>query len=153
LFDYQTLMMEKTMKRPAVLLFTTMIMTFFSASLAADVMSLRGDALTSMAKEPTRNQVMNVKGGIERSYAQQPPMVPHATDSYRIDLRNNGCLKCHSETTYEKENAPKIGDSHYLDRDGKQLPHLSSRRYFCNQCHVPQEGAEPLVQNSFTGAK
>ncbi|MBA1331475.1 nitrate reductase, partial [Candidatus Endoriftia persephone str. Guaymas] len=25
--------------------------------------------------------------------------------------------------------------------------------YFCNQCHAPQVGAEPLVQNMFEGAK
>jgi cytochrome c-type protein NapB len=40
-----------------------------------------------------------------------------------------------------------------VDRDGKVLDMLSSRRYFCTQCHVAQEDAKPLVQNTFTGAK
>jgi cytochrome c-type protein NapB len=147
------LMMEKTMKK-SVLIFIVMIVgPFFSASVTADVMSLRGDDLLSMAKEPARTKVINVEGGIERSFEQQPPMIPHAVDTYTIDLKNNGCMKCHSEETYEKEKAPKIGDSHYVDRDGKVLSKLSSRRYFCNQCHVAQEDAEPLVQNNFTGAK
>jgi cytochrome c-type protein NapB len=146
-------MLEKTMNKPLRLLVVTLIAPFFSAAGAADVTSLRGDDLMNMAKEPARTKVMNVEGGFERSYEQQPPMVPHATNTYTIDLKNNGCLKCHSEETYEKEKAPKIGDSHYLDRDGKKLPHLSSRRYFCNQCHAPQEGAEPLVQNNFSGSR
>jgi cytochrome c-type protein NapB len=80
-------------------------------------------------------------------------MVPHAVDTYTIDLKNNGCMKCHSAATYEKEKAPKVADSHYVDRDGKVLDKLSSRRYFCTQCHVAQEDAKPLVQNTFTGAK
>jgi len=105
------------------------------------------------SKEPPRAKVMNVEGGIERSYKQQPPMVPHAVDTYTIDLKNNGCLKCHSEATYEKEKAPKIGDSHYVGRDGKVHKTLSSRRYFCTQCHVAQENVEPLVTNKFVGAK
>ena len=80
-------------------------------------------------------------------------MVPHAVDTYTIDLKNNGCLKCHSDTTYEKEKAPKIGDSHYVTRDGKVQKTISSRRYFCNQCHVAQEDVQPLVKNQFAGAK
>lgn len=141
------------MKKPVLVLFLTMIAPFFSASINADVVSLRGDEILSTSKVPPKAKVMNVEGGIERSYKQQPPMVPHAVDTYTIDLKNNGCLKCHSEATYEKEKAPKIGDSHYLDRDGKLLPTLSSRRYFCNQCHVAQEGVEPMVKNNFAGAK
>jgi nitrate reductase (cytochrome), electron transfer subunit len=27
--------------------------------------------------------------------------------------------------------------------------HLSPRRYFCTQCHVPQADAKPLVGNTF----
>jgi cytochrome c-type protein NapB len=146
-------MMEKTMKKPVLILLVTMSAPFFSASINADVISLRGDEILSTSKEPIKAKVMNVEGGIERSYKQQPPMVPHAVDTYTINLKNNGCLKCHSETTYEKEKAPKIGDSHYMDRDGKVLPTISSRRYFCNQCHVAQEGVEPMVKNNFAGAK
>ena len=26
---------------------------------------------------------------------------------------------------------------------------MSPRRYFCNQCHVPQSDAKPLVGNTF----
>jgi len=29
---------------------------------------------------------------------------------------------------------------------------VSTRRYFCMQCHVPQEPVQPLVGNSFRNA-
>ncbi len=118
------------------------------------IASLRGtQSLTDMSSDPAKRKLMVVEGGIERSYSEQPPMVPHEVDKYEVTLKNNGCLKCHSEKTYEKEKAPKIGDSHYFDRDGKQLDTLSSRRYFCGQCHAPQLTGDPLVNNAFEGRK
>ena len=96
------------MKKPVLILFVTMIAPFFSASINADVISLRGDEILSTSKEPIKAKVMNVEGGIERSYKQQPPMVPHAVDTYAIDLKNNGCMKCHSETTYERRRRPRL---------------------------------------------
>jgi cytochrome c-type protein NapB len=146
-------MMEKTMKKPVLIIILTLVTMFFTASAIADVQSLRGDDLTNMAKKPSKKKIISVEGGIERSFKEQPPMIPHTVDKYEVNLKNNGCLKCHSEKTYEKEKAPKIGDSHYIDRDGKVLDTLSSRRYFCSQCHTTQVGAEPLVQNSFVGVK
>lgn len=141
------------MKKIAFLTIAAMTTLFLSSGLLADIQSLRGDKLDTMAKKPANMKIVNIKGGIERSYKLQPPMVPHEVDKYTIDIKNNGCMKCHSETTYEKEKAPKVGDSHYKDRDGKVLKTISSRRYFCNQCHAPQMGADPLVQNNFQGAK
>ena len=37
--------------------------------------------------------------------------------------------------------------SHYMDRDGNFLAEISPRRYFCEQCHVVQFDAKPLVEN------
>lgn len=141
------------MKKPVLIILLTVVTMFFTASAIADVQSLRGDDLTSMAKKPSKKKIISVEGGIERSFKEQPPMIPHTVDKYEVNLKNNGCLSCHSEKTYEKEKAPKVGDSHYIDRDGKVLDTLSSRRYFCSQCHTTQVGAEPLVQNSFVGLK
>jgi cytochrome c-type protein NapB len=36
-----------------------------------------------------------------------------------------------------------------MNREGKVLAQVSTRRYFCLQCHVAQEAAKPLVGNSF----
>ncbi len=126
---------------------------FTAAAMAGNLDTLRGQGIDAMSKKPEKTRVVVVEGGIQRSFEKQPPMVPHKVDNYRIDLRNNGCMKCHSEKTYQQEKAPKIGDSHYVTRDGKTLDSLSSRRYFCNQCHAPQMNAQPLVQNTFQGAK
>jgi len=142
------------MKKTASMIIAAMSVLLYSVSaLSADVKSLRGDDIASQAKAPERLEVMNVKGGIERSYKLQPPMVPHEVDKYEINLKVNGCLSCHSESTYQEKKAPKVGDSHYATRDGQVLEHISSRRYFCTQCHAPQVGADPLVQNNFQGAK
>ena len=68
-----------------------------------------------------------------------------------ITLEENQCLTCHGPDVYKKKNAPKIGDSHFLDRDGKKLATTSALRHNCVQCHVPQVDAPPLVENSFKG--
>ncbi len=141
------------MKKFATVTITAMSLLLYSASALSEVKSLRGDDLQAMAKKPERAEIMNVKGGIARSYKLQPPMVPHEVDKYEINLKVNGCLTCHSETTYEEKHAPKVGDSHYETRDGKVLETISTRRWFCNQCHAPQLSADPLVQNNFQGAK
>ncbi|MEJ2453393.1 MAG: nitrate reductase cytochrome c-type subunit [Candidatus Thiodiazotropha sp.] len=142
------------MNKFATVTITAMSVLLYSASALSDeVKSLRGDELQAMAKKTERVEIMNVKGGIARSYKQQPPMVPHEVDKYEINLKVNGCLTCHSETTYEEKHAPKVGDSHYESRDGKLLETISNRRWFCNQCHAPQLSADPLVQNNFQGAK
>jgi cytochrome c-type protein NapB len=141
------------MKKMTILTLAAMIALLFSPAAPADVKSLRGDELTAMAKKTERMKIMEVKGGIERSYKQQPPMVPHEVDKYEVNLKVNGCLDCHSETTYEEKKAPKVGDSHYETRDGKILKTISSRRYFCNQCHAHQMNTDPLVQNNFQGVK
>ena len=39
--------------------------------------------------------------------------------------------------------------THYMDRDDQFLATISSRRYFCNQCHVVQTDAPVLVNNTF----
>ncbi len=144
----------KMKKMSAMLMVALSAALFTTAAVSGSVVSLRGDqGIDAMSKKPDRTKVMTVEGGIERSFEKQPPMVPHKVDKYRIDLRNNGCMKCHSEKTYEKEKAPKVGDSHYVTRDGKTLDSLSSRRYFCNQCHATQMNAQPLVKNTFQGVK
>ena len=36
-----------------------------------------------------------------------------------------------------------------MDRDGNVRGDVSPRRYFCTQCHVPQDEVKPLVENRF----
>jgi len=121
--------------------------TAFSSSIS----SLRGDnALDSEAKDFGKVKQIKTKDGIERNWDLQPPSIPHDISKERISLKENTCLKCHSKANYEKEKAPVVGDSHFLDRNGKELPKISSRRYFCVQCHTPQADLKPLVENTFS---
>ncbi len=141
-------------KKIVTLLAVCVVMMFTGGAIAGAVDSLRlGQDLQDMSKEPAKKKQMVVEGGIERSYAIQPPVIPHSIDKDKINLKGNTCMNCHSEKTYEKKKAPKAGDTHYVNRDGKVTETVASRRYFCDQCHAPQVNAEPLVENTFQGAK
>ncbi len=84
-----------------------------------------------------------------RSYAMQPPTIPHKTDNYQVDRFANKCMTCHSRTRAPETQATPISINHYQDRDGNFLADVSPRRYFCEQCHVVQMETEPIVKNRF----
>lgn len=84
-----------------------------------------------------------------RAYRHQPPLIPHAVDQYQIDTNANQCLGCHDWSNAGERDAPTLSMTHYLDREGRQLDEIAGTRWFCNQCHVPQADAEPLVDNTF----
>ncbi|GAB3553792.1 hypothetical protein GCM10027343_41040 [Noviherbaspirillum agri] len=91
---------------------------------------------------------------ITRTFSTQPPVVPHAVDKFdEINLEGNQCLECHSAAMAKKSNAPMIGESHFIDREGKKHADATPARYNCTQCHVPQVDAPPLVDNTFKGDK
>mgnify|MGYP006280700975 CR=1 FL=1 len=127
-----------------------------TVSMAGEVKSLRGDqALDKESVRPGRARPEEARGGFERSWREQPPMIPHDISKDRITLQNNSCLKCHSKENYKEEDAPLAGkdDSHFTNRDGEVLDSVAQRRWFCNQCHAPQLSAQPLVENTFQGRK
>ena len=85
---------------------------------------------------------------IERTYKEQPPLVPHAMNNFDdISLEENQCLSCHGLDKYKEKNAPKVGDSHFMP----DKTTVSMARYQCTTCHVPQVDAAPLVENAFVG--
>lgn len=89
---------------------------------------------------------------IARTFSTQPPVIPHAVERFdEITLEANQCLECHSAATYKENKAPMIGESHFIDRDGKKHQEAAAARYNCTQCHVPQVDAPPLVDNVFKG--
>jgi len=119
-------------------------------TLAEEVKSLRGSTdieAASNAVEIKKN--INDKGPITRDYVQQPPLIPHKIKGYKINLKFNKCLTCHSWANYQKSGATKVSLTHFSGRDGEALSNVSPRRYFCTQCHVPQADVKPLVENSF----
>lgn len=88
-------------------------------------------------------------GGFGRAYRQQPPLIPHKTDGYQITTTNNACMNCHDWPGHIDAKAPKVSETHYVDREGVRLDKVAGTRYFCQQCHVPQADAKPLVTNTF----
>ncbi|MEO5365242.1 MAG: nitrate reductase cytochrome c-type subunit [Magnetococcus sp. WYHC-3] len=114
------------------------------------LLTLRGaTALTETTGVPEARRWIVDTRPIPRDYVQQPPLIPHTVEMYTINLRNNKCLDCHSWETYKETGATKISLTHFRDRLGSEMSDVSPQRYFCNQCHVPQADARPLVENSF----
>ena len=116
---------------------------------AEDFATLRA---TDIATEPDAPRLVNEENNDikrKRNYPMQPPTIPHKIENYRVDLNSNKCLSCHSRRQVVNSQAPMVSVTHYMDRDGNFLAEVSPRRYFCNQCHVPQIDVKPLVENTF----
>jgi len=121
---------------------------------AQDVNSLRGaNPLNDAAKAPAKLTVQDDREPITRDYIQQPPLIPHKIKGYRINVKFNKCLTCHSWANYKDAGATKISQTHFNDRENNVLASIAPRRYFCTQCHVPQVDAAPLVENTFNPLK
>lgn len=132
-----------------VLLGIVLAATWLSPAQAV-LQSERGDVpldATGENAEPKKWQAD--RDPIPRDYVQQPPLIPHKIEGYVINLKSNKCLTCHSWANYKQAGATKVSQTHFSDRDGNAMSNISSRRYFCTQCHVPQVDARPLVENTF----
>jgi cytochrome c-type protein NapB len=84
-----------------------------------------------------------------RAFAMQPPTIPHKIDGYQVDKSANRCMACHGRARIEESKAIPVSPTHYMDRDGTIRGDISPRRYFCTQCHVPQDEVKPLVANTY----
>ncbi len=127
-----------------------LVMFFSVAAAERSIDAMRGDSPIAEEAEPPRMpQEDNTDIKRARNYPMQPPIIPHKTDGYQVDLNSNKCLTCHSRRRTEESQAPMVSVTHYMDRDGNFLAEVSPRRYFCNQCHVNQTNARPLIENTF----
>jgi cytochrome c-type protein NapB len=116
----------------------------------AEAKSLRGDhAVDEPSAKPEITRWQEDKEPIPRDYIQQPPLIPHSIEGYKVNLKFNKCLTCHSWANYKEAKATKISQTHFEDREGQVLANVSPRRYFCPQCHVSQVDQKPLVENEF----
>jgi cytochrome c-type protein NapB len=122
------------------------------AQAAPFVDALRGPTPITTTTEPPRlGNAVNDDNRLQRNYSLQPPIIPHRIDGYQVDKNFNKCLDCHAREKSAFSQAIPVSASHYIDRSGKVLDHISTRRYFCKQCHVVQENVAPLVGNGFRG--
>ena len=139
------------MKRFGTALLAVAIAAGASSLTAQTVTSgLRGPApLNDEGPAPPMFPNRNTSEREVRNYPEQPPVIPHRIDGYQVDKSANKCMTCHSRTRIEESKAIPIPATHYMDRDGQILGDVSTRRYFCTQCHVPQAEAKPLVENRY----
>jgi cytochrome c-type protein NapB len=114
-----------------------------------NIATLRGGPIDKEMEPPRISRVDNSDIKRKRAYPMQPPTIPHKTNDYQLDLNVNKCVSCHSRKQSQNSQAPMISVTHYQDRDGNFLADVSPRRYFCEQCHVTQSEAAPLVNNEF----
>lgn len=129
----------------AVLVFTGLV----ALAAGSQVSTLRKSTLDDSENAPRMMPQSNTDIRKVRNYPEQPPIIPHKTEDYQVDLRVNECMTCHSRTSIEDSQAPMVSVTHFMDRDGQFLASISPRRYFCNQCHVSQHEVKPMVGNTF----
>ena len=122
---------------------------------SAEVASLRGGAdVPAMIEAPALMDFIKDKENVERTFEEQPPVVPHENEKYTINLQENKCMDCHLKQGGKDEaKSVEMSESHFMDRNGNKLDKPAGSRYFCTQCHVPQVDLTPLVGTNFQAAK
>ncbi|MEH6476108.1 MAG: nitrate reductase cytochrome c-type subunit [Sneathiella sp.] len=130
----------------ALIALSTLAGTVFSEEL----ITLRGgSAISEETNAPAMPKVENTDQRRVRNYPEQPPTIPHHIRGYEVSKNANKCLSCHARTRTGESQAPMVSVTHFMDRENQVLATVSPRRYFCNQCHVVQLDAKPLVENTF----
>jgi cytochrome c-type protein NapB len=138
------------MRMPEIAVLALFLLSPAALAQGAMVDGMRGPTpITEETRPPVLGNPENMDLRRERAYAMQPPTIPHKIDNYQVDLNINACLGCHSRTRAPITQAVPVSVTHYMDREGNFLAEISPRRYFCEQCHVTQVDAKPLVANDY----
>ena len=144
------------MKKTATILLASLLTVIVGCASYEPLVSMRGVDVAAPDKAPEAMSYAGKRPGtqpiVARTFSTQPPVIPHSIENFSdINLEENACMDCHSAANFKKKNAPKIGDSHFVNRDGQKLDEASAARHNCVQCHVPQVDAPPLVESTFQG--
>lgn len=140
------------MTRTAAMLLLAAAIAAGSGALCAQTLNsgLRGPTpLDDEGPAPPMTPMRNTAERETRNYPEQPPVIPHSIDGYQIDIQGNKCLSCHARARIGESQAPMVSITHFMDRDGQFLASISPRRFFCTECHVPQNVTTPPVSNDF----
>lgn len=89
---------------------------------------------------------------IERAFENAPPLVPHTMEEYLpITKDMNACLTCHVKELAADMNTKPAPASHYFDFQANKPSgeNVSFERFNCDQCHISQTDAKPLIGNKF----
>lgn len=137
----------------------------------ADDMGLSKTSVFADPAPPVYNYPQGMPGttpDLPVSFPGAPPQIPHNIDAFvPVTASNNQCKACHDNpggwgAQRQKGIPPSIPQTHYMEPAyGKAqagLPEkkdktLSSARFNCTQCHVPQAETKPLVSNTFGSGK
>src|SRR3979411_669935 len=137
--------------KPAILALIVLLAATSTALVAQTISSgLRGS--TPLNEEGPAAPMAPLRNSAEketRNYPEQPPVIPHTTEGYQIDMNENKCLSWHARARTGESQAPMVSITHFMDRDGQFLASVSPRRFFCTECHVPQHVVTPPVTNDF----
>ena len=126
-----------------------LVLGIAAGSLAQNIATTRNAPIDVELEPAEMARVDNSDIKRKRAYPMQPPTIPHKVDQYQVDLNANKCMSCHSRRRSQDSQAPMVSVTHYQDRDGNFLADISTRRYFCQQCHVTQDNVKPLLANEF----
>ena len=138
------------MKTTTITFLAVGVALMLGAVAADEIATLRnGTPIVEQADPGPIPRVIDEDIRTTRNYPMQPPLIPHDTRGYEVNLQVNKCMSCHARKRTEESQAPMISVTHYMDRDGNFLAEVSPRRYFCNQCHVTQTTTRKLVENNF----
>lgn len=124
-----------------------------AAGASVKLKGLRGGTPVNQDNPPSASHQERDHAAAPRDFVLQPPLIPHTTSGYQITRNFNKCMDCHAWSKATAAGATKVGESHFLNREGLELGNVSPQRYFCNQCHVAQTDAKALVENTFQRAR
>ena len=80
----------------AVVLMLAWALATASFAGSGTVSTLRGgNPLDAMSEAPPAGDLVEGSGKMPRSFADQPPLIPHPTENYAVSLKRNDCLNCH----------------------------------------------------------
>lgn len=111
--------------------------------------TLRGADITASDPAGDGTRYAPDTSALPRDFVQQPPLIPHTIEGYLVSKEFNKCMDCHAWSRASEARATKISITHFKSREGAEMSSVSPNRYFCNQCHVSQTDAKPLVGNTF----
>lgn len=127
--------------------------------------SIEDDTYVDLNVSYENNATAGTSTLYERSFENAPPMIPHDTEGmFPIVADSNMCLSCHDKSIAEamKEDMPNlkaIPESHYFSirteadtgdtAKAETGDIVSNERFNCDQCHVVQTDAKPVVRNLF----
>ena len=92
------------MKIKFKLLMSVLFITFISGAVVSEEIATLRDGV-KLDQQQTPNAIpKEINSDIKqaRNYPMQPPVIPHQTRNYEVNLNSNKCMSCHSRSRTEE---------------------------------------------------